>query len=97
MVRALAGDSTITRRWPSPPPWLAARLDAARVEAARAVFWPVPFAVAAVPLVAPLRAGTLVPTSHPRHGLPRSGPPRWPRLFTACATLSLLFQPSLRP
>src|ERR1700742_2324135 len=73
MVRALAGDSTITRRWPSPPPGLDARLDAARLEAARAVFRPVPSAVAAVSLVAPLRAGTLFTTSHPRYGLPLRG------------------------
>src|ERR1700735_1376569 len=71
MVRALAGDSTITSRVPSPPAGLAARF-----EPVLAVLAPVPFAV--VPLVAPLRAGTLVPTSHPRHS-PPEGLPCWPR------------------
>src|ERR1700744_2691688 len=73
MVRALAGDSTITSRLPSPPPWFAARLAAARLEVGRAAFRPVPPAVAAVCLVAPLRAGTLFTTSHPRRGLPGPG------------------------
>src|ERR1700761_7574750 len=89
MVRALAGDSTITKRVPSPPAWFAARLDPVR-----AVLAPVPFAV--VPLVAPLRAGTLVPTSHPQ-----PGPPQWrpaqPHIIRRYATLSLLFNPQSDP
>src|ERR1700722_6308437 len=96
MVRALAGDSTITSRVPSPD--FAARLDAARLAAGRAVLLPAPSAVvaAAVPLVAPLRGGTLVQTSHPRHGPPRRAP-YWPYLIRGCATLSLHSNPHCGP
>src|ERR1700744_400175 len=96
MVRALAGDSTITSRVPSPD--FVARLPPARFDAARAVLLPAPSAgvAAAVPLVAPLRGGTLVQTSHPRHGPPRWAP-CWPHLIRGCATLSLHSNPHCGP
>src|SRR5487761_1611635 len=67
MVRALAGDSTMTSLVPRPPPLpLPLAVPASLSEAA------------AVLLAALLLAGTLLPTSHPRHGLSHLGgcPPR---------------------
>src|ERR1700722_1503004 len=63
MVRALAGDSTITNRVPCV---LAAPLLAAAAPLS-------PLSEAAVFPAALLLAGTLLPTSHPRHGPSRLG------------------------
>src|SRR4030081_1442635 len=72
MVRALAGDSTMTSRMPSPAP-LAARRVTARPRpddlvpdsfVAAATFW----------AAAPFLAGTLFPTPAPTPGPPRTGP-----------------------